>query len=120
MGTIERYYRATRSMDVDAWLRCFAPGAVSHQPTGVARGHEELRRMYLGFLSAMEWFGLWEDDVQTEDGRVVVRWTGRGAGRNGRPVTFSGSDEFHIAPDGLIVSARSAWDPDALRAELQS
>lgn len=42
---IARYFAATRAMDVEAWLACFADDAVSYDPYGAPpiQGKDELR-----------------------------------------------------------------------------
>lgn len=117
---IARFYAALRSNDVDAWLAVFAENAVAHDPVGAPphRGRDGLTAFLSGILQRFETFGLTEDDVFQAPFSAAVKWTGRGRGRNGRPVEFHGIDVFEFDPEGKISSLDAYWDAAPVMATL--
>jgi steroid Delta-isomerase len=115
------YFRATRSMDVEAWLNTFATDAISHDPVGSQplEGKESLRQFFEGIAGAFETVGLTEDSLFVSGNGAAVKWTGHGVGKNGRQVTFEGIDVFEINDEGKIQRMWAYWNPAAMMAELQ-
>ena len=62
---VQRYFAATRTMNVDAWLVCFADDAVSHDPYGAPpiQGKAGLRQFFLKVAKAFAEIGFTEDYV---------------------------------------------------------
>ena len=56
------------------------------------------------------------------DGNITFYWTmtGRntGPGGTGRAIKLSGSDEWTLAPDGLIATSKSSYDEAELQRQL--
>jgi steroid delta-isomerase len=116
------YFSAIRAMDVQAWVSTFATNAISHDPVGAppAEGHDALRQFFESIAGAFEKVALFEDHVFVNGNEAAVKWTGRGTGKNGRPVTFEGIDIFEINDEGKIQSIRAYWNPAVMMAELQA
>jgi steroid delta-isomerase len=117
---IERFYAALRANDVAAWLDTFASEAIAHDPVGMPphHGHEGLRAFLSGVLEQFASFRLTEEDVFLAPNGAAVKWTGRGQGRNGRPVEFSGIDVFDFNGDGKICLLKAYWDAAPVLATL--
>src|SRR5436190_18678544 len=91
---VSRYFAATRGMDLDAWLSCFADDAVSHDPYGAppTQGKEGLKKFFLSVASAFKEIAFTEDYVVITGNRAAVKFTSRGIGLNGNAVTAEGID----------------------------
>jgi steroid delta-isomerase len=115
------YFRATRSMDIEAWLATFAKDAISYDPVGgqPLEGEDSLRQFFAGIAGAFETVGLTEDSVFISGNGAAVKWTGQGVGKNGRRVTFEGIDVFEVNDGGKIQRMWAYWNPAAMMAELQ-
>ena len=118
--TITDYFAATRAMDREAWVSQFAETGCSHDPVGAPPhvGREALGRFFDSIVSLLETVGLHEDAVYACGNEVAVKWTGRGRGRNGKPVVFEGIDVFELDERGRIKTLRAYWDPSRLFAQL--
>ena len=118
---VQRYFAATRTMNVDAWLDCFADDAVSHDPYGALpiQGKAGLRQFFLNVAKAFKENGFTEDYVAVTGNRAAVKFTVRGVGKNGAAVTGEGIDVFEFNDRGVIQTMWGYWDPAALIARLQ-
>jgi steroid Delta-isomerase len=118
--TVETYFAAIRSMNVDQWVRTFDEDAVSEDPVGAPplQGHDELRQFFLGLTDKFHRVGLTEDTIFVAGDGAAVKWTGYGVGKNGREVTFEGIDVFQMNEQGKIVRLRAYWDPTPVMAKL--
>ena len=78
---VRRYFAATRTMNVDAWLVCFADDAVSHDPYGAPpiQGKAGLRQFFLNVAKAFAEIGFTEDYVAVTGNRAAVKFTVRGS-----------------------------------------
>jgi steroid delta-isomerase len=120
-AVVNRYFAATRSLDLDAWLSTFASDATCYEPGNPPlQGHAALSQFFIQFASLFRQVGLQEDFVAIDGNQAAVKWTGRGTGLNGREVVFEGIDLFELNENGTIQKARGYWDPAAVIAELQS
>jgi steroid Delta-isomerase len=120
--TVTEYFAAIRAMDVERWVKTFAVNAVSHDPVGTPpmHGHEALRQFLTQVNSGFESLGLTEDSVFINGNSAAVKWTGKGTGRNGKPVTFEGIDVIECNEAGKIVAVHAYWDPAPVMATIQS
>ena len=120
-AVVAQYFAAIRQMDADKWVRCFAEEAVSYEPGAPVplQGHAALGRFIRGVLAAFQNIELTADHVFLSGNRAAVKFTGRGTGKNGRPVVFEGIDVFEINQDGTIQTMWGYWDPAAMMAQLQ-
>ena len=118
---VQRYFAATRTMNVDAWLACFADDAVSHDPYGAPpiQGKAGLRQFFMNVAKAFKENGFTEDYVAVTGNRAAVKFTVRGVGKNGTAVTGEGIDVFEFNDRGVIQTMWGYWDPAALIARLQ-
>lgn len=118
---ITRYFAATRAMDLDAWLACFADDAVSHDPYGAPpiQGKDGLRKVFLPVATAFKEIGFTENFVTVVGNRVAVKFTARGIGNNGKAATCEGIDIFESNDRGTIQMMWGYWDPAAMMAQLQ-
>jgi steroid delta-isomerase len=119
---VSRYFAATRAMDLDAWLSCFADDAVSYDPYGAppTQGKEGLKRFFLSVAGALKEITFIEDYVVITGNRAAVKFTARGVGLNGKPVTAEGIDVFESNECGTIQTMWGYWDPAAMMAQLQN
>ena len=92
-AVVSQYFAATRRMDPDAWVACFAEHATSYEPAAPAplQGHAALYQFFLGVIGAFQTVGLTEDHVFMSGNRVAVKFTGRGIGKNGQKSCSRGS-----------------------------
>jgi steroid delta-isomerase len=120
-SVVGRYFAATRAMDLEAWIACFAENAISHEPAAPVplQGHTALRQFFQGLAGAFQKVGLTEDHVFVTGNKVAVKFTGRGIGKNGREVVFEGIDVFEINDRGTIQTMWGYWNPAAMMAQLQ-
>jgi steroid Delta-isomerase len=119
--TIHDYFAATRAMDREAWVRCFAPDGCTIDPVGTepARGHAALGRFFDSIVGLAETIGLMEQRVFVCGDQAAVSWIGRGTGRkNGRPFVFEGVDVLFFDAHGRIREIHAYWDPAQLMAQL--
>ena len=62
------------------------------------------------------------EELSLFDGNITFYWTmtGRntGPGGTGRAIKLSGSDEWTLAPDGLIATSKSSYDEAELQRQL--
>ena len=118
---ITRYFAATRAMDLDAWLACFADDAVSHDPYGAPpiQWKDGLRKFFLSVATAFKEIGFTESFVIVTGNRAAVKFTARGIGNNGKAVTCEGIDIFEFNDRGTIQTMWGYWDPAAMMAQLQ-
>ena len=118
---VQRYFAATRAMDVNAWLVCFADNAASHDPYGgqPVQGKEELRTFFLTIATAFKEIGFTENFVTVVGNRAAVKFTARGTGKNGKTASGEGIDIFEFNDRGTIQTMWGYWDPAAMMAQLQ-
>jgi ketosteroid isomerase-like protein len=119
---VHLYFAAICAMDPDLWLAAFAEDAVSHDPVGTPPrvGHAALRQAMQELCDAVEQVGRYADHVFVAGNGAAIKWTGRCIGRNGRAVTFAGIDIMTVDAAGKIQTVMTYWDPQAMRAELES
>ena len=119
---VTRYFAATRAMDLDAWLACFADDAVSHDPYGAPpiQGKEELRKFFLSVATAFTEIGFTENFVIVTGNRAAVKFTSRGIGTKGTTVICEGIDVFEVNDRGTIQTMWGYWNPAAMIAQLQA
>jgi steroid delta-isomerase len=119
-AAVAKYFAATRAMDLNAWLGCFAENAVSYDPVGgpPLHGHAALHQFFLGIAGVFTKVGLTEDHVFINGNRAAVKFTGRGSGKNGREVVFEGIDVFEFNDQGTIQTFWGYWNPAAMLAKL--
>lgn len=117
---VSRYFAATRAMDPDAWLACFAEDAVSHDPYGTSsiRGKDGLRTFFLSVMTAFKEIGFTENFVAVAGNRAAVKFTARGVGTNGNTAICEGIDVFEVNDRGCIQTMWGYWDPAAMMAQL--
>lgn len=119
--TINDYFAAIRSGDVDAWVGTFTETAISHDPMGTPphRGHAGLRQFFQNLHSAFRKVELYEEDPFIAGSGAAVKWRGEGIGTDGTQVSFEGIDIFEMNDEGKITSHRAYWDPRAVLAKLE-
>ncbi|MBS0179972.1 MAG: nuclear transport factor 2 family protein [Nitrospira sp.] len=120
-AAVAGYFTAIGEMDPDAWVACFAEQGTSYEPGAPSplQGRKALRQFLVEVLGAFETITMTEDHVFQYDNRVAVKFTGRGTGKNGRPVLFEGIDVFEINQAGTIQTMWGYWNPAAMMAQLQ-
>jgi steroid Delta-isomerase len=119
---IDRYFAATRAMDVEAYLATFAEDAIDHDPVGSTpmQGREQIRPFFEGIVSLCDRIGLTADYVHVAGREVAVKWRGEGVGKNGRAIAFEGIDWFEINHQCQIQTLRAYWNSAPILAELQA
>ena len=120
--TVAEYFAAIRAMDADRFVNVFAANGVSHDPVGAPPhvGHDALRAFFSGIVAGCETLSLTEDNVFAAGNSAAVPWTGKGVGKNGKPVSFHGVDVIDCDAEGEIVLVRAFWDPGPVMAVLMS
>lgn len=118
---VTRYFAATRAMDLNAWLACFADDAVSHDPYGAPpiQGKDGLRKFFLSVATAFKEIGFTENCVIVTGNRAAVKFTSRGIGTNGKTAICEGIDVFEVNDRGTIQTMWGYWNPAGMMAQLQ-
>ena len=119
---ITRYFAATRAMDVEAWLACFADDAISYDPYGAPpiQGKDELRAFFLSVTTAFTAIGFTEDFLAVTGNRAAMKFTARGVAANGKTATCEGIDVFEVNDGGTIQTMWGYWDPVRMMAQLEA
>ena len=121
--TLNRYFRAIRELDREAFVGCFAECHVEHHdPVGAAARHSraEIGEFFDGLGALFASVELTPDKVYPGGDSLALTWTGQGRGQNGRDVRFEGIDVFQFNADGFIVALHAYWDMAPTMAELMA
>ena len=120
-SAVRQYFLAIEKKDVESWISCFEEDAISYEPGAPSPllGHAQLRQFLVEVLGTFEAIRMSEDHVFQSGNRIAVKFTGRGTGKNGRPVFFEGIDVFEINQKGKIHTMWGYWNPAAMLAQLQ-
>lgn len=107
---------------MDAILSAFAEDATQTDPvdTPTNVGHEQIRRFFEGIFSLLDTMAFSADQVFPIGNDVALKWRARGTGKNGRVVTFEGSDVLKLNDAGTIQTLTACWDAAPVLAALQS
>ena len=117
--TINEYFAAISSLDLEAWIATFAADAVSYEPGNPPlAGSDALRAFFNGVAGGFETIEMKPDQIFPVGNEAGVKWSARGTGKNGRAVTFEGVDVFTVNADGKIQTVKAYWNPAAMMAEL--
>ena len=120
-AAVRQYFSAIGKKDADSWVNCFDEKGISYEPGAPTplQGHAALRQFLVGVLGAFEKLSMTEDHVFQSGNRIAVKFTGRGTGKNGRPVFFEGIDVFEINQEGKIQTMWGYWNPAAMMKQLE-
>jgi len=118
--TVNAYFAAIRELNVDAWLRTFAPDAVSHDPVGGTPlvGHPALRAFFEAVAGGFRSIDIRGDQIFVAGQSAAVKWTLHGVGKNGKHAAAEGIDVFEFDDQGKIHRLFGYWDPAAMMAQL--
>ena len=87
-----------------------------------AVGHDAITEVTRGFMTAFPDMELFMDGIDGDLSAAVYRWTfvgtNTGPGGTGRPVRFSGYEEWTLSPDGLITRSLGHFDADDYARQL--
>ncbi len=119
-SAVAAYFAAANALDVEALVGAFAPEGTVHDPASPAPVHrrEALRAFYQGVAGLFSSLEIRADGVIAAGRYVAARFNGRGVGRSGREVSFSGIDVFEVDATGRILNLWGYWDPAAVAAAL--
>ena len=116
---IEDYFAAISTLDCEAWLATFAADATSYEPGNPPlQGHDALRAFFNGVAGGFAQIEMKPEQTFIVGNEAAVKWAARGAGKNGRAVTFEGIDFFAVNDEGKIHTVKAYWDPATMMAEL--
>ncbi len=115
----------------DAW-NSGDPAAVAafHEPDSSltvndgepAAGHDAIIEVARGFMTGFPDLELFMDGIDGDRSAAVYRWTfvgtNTGPGGTGRPVRFSGYEEWTLSADGLITRSLGHFDADEYARQL--
>src|SRR5690606_32253828 len=104
-ATVESYYAALRSGDVESWLALFAPGAQVRKPAGgpPQSGPTALRALRAELTWPVRGLGVTAGLVVVAGARAAVRWSDSGEGWTGRHAEAEGIDIVDTDGAGRIV-----------------
>jgi steroid delta-isomerase len=121
-ATVAEYFAALRAMDVERWVNCFAPDAVSHDPMGAPpmHGHDVLRGFLTHINGSFASVSLQEDNVFASGNSAAAKWTGKVVSKSGETVTFEGIDVITCNDEGKIALVHAYWDPSSVMAVAQA
>lgn len=122
-----RYFDAIGRRDLDAALKCWAPGGIDYlAPVGELRAPDGMRTYFEELFAAMPDFQYEVLALVADGDHVVVHWrasgtfTGRPFQRiraNGARLEAAGLDLVRVA-DGLIERNDSFWDDAAVARQI--
>jgi nuclear transport factor 2 (NTF2) superfamily protein len=115
----------------DAW-NSGDPGSVAafHEPDSSLKvndgepavGHEAIREVARGFMDGFPDMELLMDGIEGDAHSAVYRWTfvgtNTGSGGTGRPVRFSGYEEWALSDNGLIARSLGHFDAEDYARQL--
>jgi ketosteroid isomerase-like protein len=115
-ATLDRYYAAIASRDLEDWLGTLSKDVTLHEPASApaADGHEGAKETWKVLTAA---FSKLRYDVQARyfsGSGAAVAWQCNATGVNGAHASGGGITVFEFAADGLIQTVVSYWDPAAL------
>ena len=120
----ERYTAAWCSHDPAAVASFFSENGVlrvNNDPP--ARGREAIAEVARGFFAAFPDMLVYMDDLRVENGRILYCWTltgtNTGPGGKGSRVRISGSEEWKLAPDGLVAESQGRFDTAEYQRQLE-
>ena len=120
-------------MDVDDFGRRYTEAWNSGEPANVAAlhepdsslkvndaepavGHEAIKEVARGFMADFPDMQLRMDGIEGDEASAVYRWTfvgtNTGPGGTGRPVRFSGYEEWTLSEHGLIARSLGHFDAE--------
>lgn len=119
--SVETYYRALSSGDIEAVLAMFAETGVMRDPVGSPAADTDMarRQRYAGIGAMFDEFAITPESIVPGGDEAAARWSARGRTKTGRDVTFSGISTFVFDGDGQIAVMSAYWDPAAVVAALQ-
>ena len=119
-----RYTAAWCSHDPAAVAQFFSSnGSLRVNVDPPARGREAITEVARGFFAAFPDMRVYMDDLRVENGRIVYSWTltgtNTGTGGKGNRVRISGSEEWKLAPDGLVAESQGRFDTTEYQRQLE-
>jgi hypothetical protein len=118
-----RYTAAWCSQDAASVAACFARhGSLTINGGKPAVGRPAITSAVQGFMTAFPDMVVTMDRLEEREGTATYHWTltgtNRGPGGTGNPVRISGSEEWVIGSDGLIVDSIGNFDEAEYRRQL--
>lgn len=116
---MDALHRLEEHNDAEAIVSLFAEDAELSSLTDAAphHGREGARRYWEQYRGAFEEVRSEFRNVVSSDGIVVLEWTSRGRGVEGRPFEYDGVSVLEFR-DGKVRRFRSYFDPAELRPAL--
>jgi steroid delta-isomerase len=116
------YFNAISALDADAYIRCFAEGAIGHDPEGTPPhvGTAALRQFFTGIAGLCETCALTPDAVHIGGSGAAVPWHLTVRGKNGKEAVAQGVDILTVNADGLVQELHAYWNPEPVIAALTS
>src|SRR5262245_29809038 len=110
-----RYAAAWCSQDPAQVASFFAPnGSLKVNDEAPAVGRDAITDIARGFMSAFPDMRVLMDDVSTEGGAAIFRWTligtNTGSGGKGHAVRISGFEEWRLDESGLVAASLGHFD----------
>ncbi len=120
-ATVEAYFAAISSQDVEALTAVFSPDGVMEDPVGTRpiQGRDGFQRFLDGITSTFNEMILTPAESFHAGGEVAVRWTAQGRSKEGVEVHYGGIDVFSFDEEGRVTRMRGYWEPRALFAQLK-
>lgn len=119
---VGKYFAAWCARDPAALAACFDEEGTTHQPYGALplRGRPAIREALSRLLGAFASVEVTADHLFVAKDRAAAKFSGRGAGKNGRQVRLEGITIFEFTDAGLIRTLWGYWDPEQILAQLRS
>ena len=120
----KRYTAAWCSQNADNVAACYAAnGSLTVNGGPPAIGRDAIRDVAQGFMSAFPDLKVVMDDLDTQRGRTIYRWTLKGTnsgpGGSGKLVKISGFEEWYVGADGLIAESQGHFDGAEYKRQLE-
>jgi ketosteroid isomerase-like protein len=116
--TITHYFDAIRRKDAAAWVACFAPDSIAHDPAHAParRGREAHGAFFEGVAGLFAELDFRPGEPYVCGDRAAVAFAARCVAGNGQTVAVAGIDVFQFDADGRIQRVDGYWDPTPLFA----
>jgi len=118
-----RYTEAWNSLDPASVAACHEPdSSLKVNDAEPAVGREAITDVARGFMTDFPDMELFMDGIEGDETKGVYRWTfvgtNTGPGGTGRPVRFSGYEEWTLSPNWLIARSLGHFDADDYARQL--
>lgn len=121
-ATVRAYAHAISTLDVEAFVDCFASNCVIQDPVAAPPicGREGARAFFSGFLPLLATIRFEPGAIYPGGSQVAFSWRIEATGKNGRTAVAEGIDAWELDGDARILGSKGFWDPGPFVAALSA